>query len=306
MSAAADARVRALWRARPRSLFLRLSLALLAALAAYSWLSGDVQVQELFSARRRSNAARFLTEEALPHPLRAGGFDGSAVLAWAGELFTRRGADALVSTLCISLLAIVLAGLAAALAAPLGARTLMARDPYLGSDAGGSARGPGWRAASAVVRLVLVLLRALPEYVLAFLLLALLGPSPWPVVLALAFHNAGILGRLGCETLENLERSAPRALAQLGARRVEIAWTALRPLALPRFLLYFFYRYETCIRESTVLGMLGVVSLGYWIQDARSRQRYDELLFYVLLGTLLVLGADLVSLAARAWVRRGT
>ncbi len=53
------------------------------------------------------------------------------------------------------------------------------------------------------------------------------------------------------------------------------------PLALPRFLLYFFYRFESCIREATVLGMLGTVSLGYWIQDARGRQSYDEMLLLV-------------------------
>jgi len=79
---------------------------------------------------------------------------------------------------------------------------------------------------------------------------------------------------------------------------------AVLPLALPRFLLYFFYRFETCVREATVLGMLGVVSLGYWIQEARARQTYDELLLFVGLGALLVLAADAVSIAARGWLRR--
>ena len=61
------------------------------------------------------------------------------------------------------------------------------------------------------------------------------------------------------------------------------------PGALGRFLLYFFYRWETCVREATVLGMLGIVSLGRLITDSRVRMREDEMLFYVLLGASLVL-----------------
>lgn len=298
-------RVRALRRARPRSRFVRASAALLAALVAYAWLCGDVEVLELFSSRRRSNLARFLSEEALPFPLRGSGASLAALADWARGLLSERGLSALVRTFWISALAIVLAGAAAAMAAPFGARTLCARDPYLTSAAGPRERGAAWRASSAFVRLLFVLLRAIPEYVLAFLLLAMLGPSAWPLVLALALHNAGILGRLDCETLENLEPGPMRALSMLGARRTALAWAALRPLALPRLLLYFFYRYETCVREATVLGMLGIASLGYWIQDARARQRYDEMLFYVALGAVLVLLGDLVSFLARRWVRRG-
>jgi len=304
-AARAAERVRALRRARPRSRFLRASAALLALLVAYAWLCGEIEVLELFSPRRRSNLARFLTREALPFPMRDAGLSLAGLAGWARGLLAERGAAALVRTFWISMLAIVLAGGAAALAAPFGARTLCARDPYLTSATGARERGAGWRAASALVRFAFVLLRAVPEYVLAFLLLAMLGPSAWPLVLALALHNAGILGRLDCETLENLEPAPMRALAMLGARRSALFWVALRPLALPRLLLYFFYRHETCVREATVLGMLGVASLGYWIQDARARQRYDEMLFYVALGAGLVLLGDLASFLARRWVRRG-
>jgi len=43
---------------------------------------------------------------------------------------------------------------------------------------------------------------------------------------------------------------------------------AIMPDVLPRFLLYFFYRWETCVREATVPGMLGVLSLGTLVRDA--------------------------------------
>ena len=64
------------------------------------------------------------------------------------------------------------------------------------------------------------------------------------------------------------------------------------------------YRWETCVREATVLGMLGIVSLGYWIVDARARNHYDEMFLLVLVGAAIVLVGDLVSAAAREVVRR--
>ena len=134
----------------------------------------------------------------------------------------------------------------------------------------------------------------------------MLGPSAWPAVLALAIHNSGILGKLGAETVENLDPRTLRVLRESGATRAEVAIAAILPLSLSRCLLYFFYRFETCVREATVLGMLGVASLGYWIQDSRTRQFYDQMLFFVVLGAAIVLAADLLSMLARWIVRRAS
>ena len=96
------------------------------------------------------------------------------------------------------------------------------------------------------------------------------------------------------------------ALRALGATRSQIVFSAFYPLAFSRFLLFFLYRWETCVREATVLGMLGISSLGFWIQDARARNHYDEMFFLILLGGTLVLIGDLLSAGAREWVRRQT
>ena len=90
----------------------------------------------------------------------------------------------------------------------------------------------------------------------------------------------------------------------LGAERRQIYILAAVPMALPRFLLYFFYRFETCVREATVLGMLGVISLGYYIDEARTNRFYGEMLLLVAFGVGIVLLGDLISHLARALARR--
>jgi phosphonate transport system permease protein len=188
---------------------------------------------------------------------------------------------------------------------PFAARNVATSTPFEGQrTADRSIRQRLWRATCAVARGFLVFLRSIPEYVWAFLLLACLGPNAWPAVLALAIHNAGILGKLGAETVENLPPESLAAWRRMGATRRQTVVGAAFPLFFNRFLLYFFYRFETCVREATVLGMLGVVSLGYWIEDARTKQFYDEMIVFVLMGAAIVLLADLVSAASRWIIRR--
>ena len=295
------ASIRELHRRRPRSRLVRGTGWALALFAFYSFASGEIAWSDFFSARRRSNFDRFLSEDALPFPLRESGFSWSGFGEWAGALFHSNGLEAMSATLWISVLAIVIAGAVSLILAPLGARTLANAQPFTDSQ---EQRGRGyWFALVALTRVVAVLLRAIPEYVWAFLLLAMIGPTAWPVIIALAIHNSGILARLGSETIENLESAPLESLAAVGASRRQLSTLAALPLALPRFLLYFFYRFETCVREATVLGMLGVVSLGYWIADARGRQHYDEMILLIALGAILVLIGDLVSYFARRWIR---
>ena len=89
-----------------------------------------------------------------------------------------------------------------------------------------------------------------------------------------------------------------------------LAYLALLALVSPIIwgsgLLYLFYRWETCVREATVLGLLNIPSLGLLIEDSKSRMRQDDLLFYVLVAAALVLVGDLVSSWLRHLVRRAS
>jgi phosphonate transport system permease protein len=306
-SAAAEIRwrdVRRMRRAAPKNWFLRGSLALLVAATAAAWFSGQIEARELFTPRRWQNLTHFLQVEAIPFPLREQGFSLAGLGRWVAGIWNDRGAEATLATLCIAIAAIVLAaGLALALG-PLATRTLSTPEPYL--RGGGSCPGSNvpWRLVSGGTRLGFVLLRAMPEYVLAYFLVALLPRGAWPAVLALAVHNGGILGRLYGDTLENLDARPLRSLSMLGASRRQLTLIAAIPMALPRFLLYFFYRFETCVREATVLGMLGIASLGHEVVEARARHFYDELLLLAAFGAGIVLLGDLSSQLVRGWVRR--
>jgi phosphonate transport system permease protein len=296
--------VKRLRRERPKSWVLRGSGAAVLVLVVGSWCFGGFSLSESLSARRRANFARFV-EEVVPYPLRTTTPTPQSLWTWTNALLARRGWEAAKQTAALSVAAIVLAGALGLLLSPPAARNVASPEPF-GTPGGATSRASrfAWRIVVGFTRLLLTFFRAIPEYVWAFLLLAMLGRQAWPAVLALALHNAGILGRLGAEVVENVEPGAPRALRALGATRLQVAAVGVLPLVLPRLLLYFFYRWETCVREATVLGLLGFTSLGYWIADARARDRYDEMMLFILLGAGIVLVGDVVSAVTRAFVRR--
>lgn len=315
MSDARRAEVRRLRRAAPRDWVVRGSILLLAGTTLSVWLFSRVSlvsfdregvpiglseaVTDTFSPRRMDNVQRFLGRLS-PRVTEA---DGS-VVGWFVRLMTEKGLDAMATTLAVAVFAIVLAALFALPVLWFGSRSLARPEPLV--QGGRQPRVLSrwrWRSQVAGVRGLFVFLRALPEYVLAFVLVVL-GPGAWPAVLALAIHNFGILGRLGSEVVENTDRDAATNARAAGASRAQIATLVIFPQTLSRMLLYFFYRWESCIRESVVLGMLGVATLGYYIQtDARARLRYDEMMLYLMLGAVLVIAGDLVSALVRRWVR---
>jgi phosphonate transport system permease protein len=293
-TAATSARIRRLRTTRETSNFLRYSFALGILVCLAAWFVVDVDWTTAFSGRRVRNFERFLGEI---NPLRNQDFSWSAYLSWFFDLWRAKGAVASLKTFCISFAAITLAGTLAVACLFLASRNVAhpTNETFR--------RLMPWRIISSLMRGLFIVTRAIPEYIWAFLFIAMFGPSAWPAILAIGLHNFGILGKLGAEVVENANPAIPNALRSIGLSRAQIAVTAIAPMSLGKWLLLFFYRWETCIREATVLGMLGIVSLGFLIRDSRARDHYDEMLALVLMGSLLVLIADIASAIVRRYVR---
>ncbi|MCC2675861.1 MAG: putative phosphonate transporter, permease protein, partial [Ramlibacter sp.] len=128
--------------------------------------------------------ARFLSFDALA---RMGKFVAELLSPNIDPDFLRKLVPAALETLAMSLLGTLLAVVGGLLLA-LPASKLHAEDP---------AR---WRS---VARLLLNVLRSVPELMWAALLLIAAGLGPFAGTLALALHTTGVLGRLFAESLEN-------------------------------------------------------------------------------------------------------
>lgn len=289
-----------LWRKRGVSRFLRATGVLVGSLVLLGWLVEDQWGAGLTAEQRWENFSRF-GKELVPYPVQESGQWGET-WGWLAGLMKDEGWEALWRTFHLGTAAVILAGGVALLGLTVTARSLSTPTPRGIAVDRGRLRPLLGRGA----RLLAVLGRSAPEYLLAFLLLQIFGPTMWALIFALAIHNSGILSRLGSEVVDNNESGAAEVLLAGGASRSATFLGSLLPEGFNRMVLFLFYRWETCIREATILGMLGVGSLGFLISEARVSFYYDELLVWILLGAALVFLGDLTSDFVRSRLRKGS
>ena len=152
-------------------------------------------------------------------------------------------------------------------------------------------------------RLILLTARAIPAPILAFVILLGMLPGMWPGVLALALHNFGILGRLMAEVNENLPEEPARGLRSLGASASGVVFYGILPANLSRFLAYSLYRWEVCLRETVIVGLVGVGGLGRVMTEQLSSFDYSGLAATLIVFILLTALVDFISHRLRAAFR---
>ena len=86
-----------------------------------------------------------------------------------------------------------------------------------------------WPRLTPVFRRMLDLMRAIPEIVIALVLIFILGGGPIPAVLAIAFHTAGALGKQFSEVAENADLKPVEGLASVGATWGQRMWLGVMP-----------------------------------------------------------------------------
>ncbi len=196
-------------------------------------------------------------------------------------------------TLAMSILAMALAGLGGILLSFPAAQTFLLPAGCLsigGTKGAVRARSLFWGS-----RWILLVSRAIPAPIWALVFLFVLFPGVWPGALALAIHNLGILGRLMAEVNENLDERPVRSLQALGASPGQIILYSVLPQNLGRFLTYIFYRWEVCIRETVMVGLVGAAGLGRLLTEQLSSFDYSGLAITLGCFILLTLCVDWVS-----------
>ena len=229
------------------------------------------------------NLVRFATGDIVPAPLRgadpAAGAAWGAALRWLGDILLHQALPGALATLVLAQVALCAAGLLALALFPLLSRRFV---------------GPAGRLFG---RVLLVVVRSTPDYILAYVLLQALGPSMLPAAIALALHNGAVLAYLLGRQADALayRADAPRGLNLY-------LYEAL-PRLYGQFLAFALYRWEIILRESAIFGILGVATLGFYVDGAIAELRFDAALVLVLATAALSLAADALSRRLRRALR---
>lgn len=164
-----------------------------------------------------------------------------------------------------------------------------------------------WPRLIPLFRRIMDITRAVPEVVIALVLIFILGGGPVAAMIAIAFHTTGALGKLFSEVNENADLRPVEGLASVGATWMQRMWFAVVPQVAPNYLSYALLRFEINIRASAILGFVGSGGIGYDLRNALSwgKGRYDETfaIFLLLLASIIVV--DQISSVYRNRLVRG-
>lgn len=235
------------------------------------------------------NITRFLTYDILPWPMRESGFyDGSHVIEfqaiptiiWLKDILLTQALPGVWVTLLLTQIALVGSGIFTLISFGFASKHLT---------------GPFQRSSS---HLILIVLRTTPEYILAYIMLQLWGPSMLPAILALSLHNGAILAYLSAKNVDGITLPFDTTGKKLSRYLFE-----LLPRMYGQFMAFLFYRWEVIMRESAILGILGLHTLGFYIDSAMSVDHLDTALVLIMVTAIANMGIDTLSQIIRKEVR---
>lgn len=142
-------------------------------------------------------------------------------------------------------------------------------------------------------RVVLSFVRSIPEIVFGLILLTALGLGPFPAVLAIMFHNIGVLGKLVSELVEASDPGPQEAMKAVGAKNWFAYLFSILPQIWPNVLSHYFYRFEVAIRTSLILGFIGGGGIGQRLFNDFKTFQYPAVSLDVLIIMIIVIVVDL-------------
>lgn len=162
-----------------------------------------------------------------------------------------------------------------------------------------ASRGLAPRVVNAPLRLIFAVIRAVPEVVIAILILSVTGLTPFTGALALAVGSVGTLGKWGYEAFEGVDAGPKEAVRSTGGSTLALIRWGVWPSAAPDVFSFWLYRFEINVRASAILGLIGAGGIGKMLQDNVQFRNWDAVGMLLIVVILVTMGIDQLSGAVR-------
>ena len=149
-------------------------------------------------------------------------------------------------------------------------------------------------------------IRAVPELILAGILIPVTGLGAWAGTLAIGLHSVGTLGKWATESIESVDTGPIEAVEACGGQWVSGMRWAVAPQVMPTITSYWLFRFEINVRASAVLGMIGAGGVGSELVSHLVFRNFPEAFAVLLMTIVMVITIDTVSGAVRRRIIRGS
>ncbi|MCG7276892.1 phosphonate ABC transporter, permease protein PhnE [Corynebacterium singulare] len=155
-----------------------------------------------------------------------------------------------------------------------------------------------------ISRAFIVLMRSIPDLVLAIIFMRMFGLGALGGILAMGLHSIGMVGKLYSDAIEELDDGPREAIEAAGATRGQQMWTAITQPLMPQIIATALHRFDINLRTSVLLGYVGVGGLGMEIANSLRMMNYKRGMALALVVLLLCIAVELISGALRAAILR--
>jgi phosphonate transport system permease protein len=146
-----------------------------------------------------------------------------------------------------------------------------------------------------ISRTVTIFFRALPEFIMAMILVIAIGFGAVPGILALGFHTMGFLAKFYAEAIEHIDENPLQALETMGASKWQVFAFGVVPQIMPSFMGNNFYILDRNIRMATMLGIVGAGGIGYELQASFRMFEYERVSAIIILIFATIFVIDKIS-----------
>jgi phosphonate transport system permease protein len=245
-----------------------------------AWLVSDVSLSGLTSLRTRQLAGK-LVGQMWPPALPPSGLPALAT--------------AMADTIAMATLAMTIAVALTIAISPFATRPRWAANGRGISRVRSLPRYAAWW----IARILLLSLRCVPPTVWAVIALLVFFPGVLPGALALGLYTGGILGRLIAEAWESIDTRPRDILRNAGVPGRLASLAAVVPASGHHLVTYTLYRFEICVRDTAIVGVVGAAGLGRLLAENLAAFRFPAV-------TTLLVASITVSLVSEMVGRRLT
>ncbi|WP_209326285.1 phosphonate ABC transporter, permease protein PhnE [Brevibacterium renqingii] len=149
-------------------------------------------------------------------------------------------------------------------------------------------------------RVIIVIVRGIPELILAIIFIVISGLGEVAGTLALSIGAIGLLSKLIADSLEETDTRVQEAVRATGADQAQVFFSATLRQAAPAFVAHTMYLLDNNIRSATLLGVVGAGGIGFLLLNASRVNQFDVVTMVLILMVAVVLAVEALSM----WLRR--
>ncbi len=154
-----------------------------------------------------------------------------------------------------------------------------------------------------ICKTIVIFFRAIPEFIIAMILVIAIGFGAMPGVLALGLHTMGFLAKFYAEDIEHINKGPIDALKSSGATKSQIISFGVIPQILPSFVANNLYILDRNVRMATMLGIVGAGGIGYELQSSFRMFEYERVSAIIILIFVTIFIIDHFSAFIRSKIK---